>query len=146
MDDVLRDLAHDLGSHQHRVISPNLNGDIGEESNKSKQKKHRNIKESAEVGSERNAQQQGISVTLDVESLKPEGWPYRYSPKLRSRELIRNAFRWLYHERNETIVAVVCHYNVIRSAIGHTIRPENATPICCRLYEDGDLVPAEVVE
>jgi broad specificity phosphatase PhoE len=43
-------------------------------------------------------------------------------------------------DRGATAVAVVCHYHVIRAALGDpTLRPENAIPIECRLHQDGRL-------
>lgn len=82
------------------------------------------------------------SVKLDVETMQPDGWPWRYSPNVKQRDLVREAFRWMYRERNEDVIAVVCHYNVIRSSLsnGNSIRPENATPIRCKLFESGVLI------
>jgi broad specificity phosphatase PhoE len=83
--------------------------------------------------------------TLDVESLLPEGWPFRYSrrPNVKGNDHLRRVFQWLYHEREESTMAVVCHYNVIRSAVsrnGSSLHPENALPIRCELYSNGELV------
>jgi broad specificity phosphatase PhoE len=82
--------------------------------------------------------------TLDVKSLLPEGWPWRYSrPNVKGNDHLRRVFQWLYHERDESTMAVVCHYNVIRSAVsrnGSSLHPENALPIRCELYSNGELV------
>lgn len=79
---------------------------------------------------------------FDVTSLQPKDWPRDYSPRVIKMERIRRVFEWLYHERPETIIAVVCHYNVIRSAVtdGEQLRPMNATPIRCKLHANGDLL------
>ena len=84
------------------------------------------------------------SVKFDVESMQPEDWPWRYSPNIKQKDLVREAFRWMYQEREENVIAVVCHYNVIRSAMvrGNSIRPENAVPIRCKLYSSGILFEA----
>ena len=83
------------------------------------------------------------TVSLDVTSLQPPNWPAA-GPRNNNRgsDRIREAFRWLYQEREESIVALVCHYNVIRSAVldGAQLRPRNAAPIQCSLYPGGELV------
>jgi broad specificity phosphatase PhoE len=82
------------------------------------------------------------SLTLDVTSLQPPDWPRDYSPPVIKRERIRKVFQWLYKEREELTIAVVCHYNVIRTAVidGEKLRPINATPIRCSLYPNGELI------
>ncbi|KAL3941432.1 MAG: hypothetical protein SGBAC_004202 [Bacillariaceae sp.] len=85
--------------------------------------------------------------TIDTESLQPKGWPDKvvHPPNVSKRLRIENAFRWLYHERSEQCIAVVCHYNVIRSLLmkNHTdnISPQNAIPIKCLLTPEGNFVP-----
>jgi broad specificity phosphatase PhoE len=81
---------------------------------------------------------------LDVTSLKPPNWPRDLSPNVLKRDRIRKVFQYLYRERQETNIAVCCHYNVIRSAIvdGPELRPENAMPIRCVLFSNGDVVLA----
>ncbi|CAJ1938926.1 unnamed protein product [Cylindrotheca closterium] len=88
------------------------------------------------------------SGAIDTESLQPKGWPKTArSPNISKKERIENAFRWLYQERSEKCIAVVCHYNVIRSMLTHhyqcNVTPENAIPIKCLLTPEGDLVPAK---
>jgi broad specificity phosphatase PhoE len=85
------------------------------------------------------------SLLLDVNSLQPADWPRDYSPSVIKRDRIRRVFQWLYKERPESTIAVVCHYNVIRSAVidGEKLRPRNATPIRCSLYSNGELVVSE---
>ena len=79
---------------------------------------------------------------LDLTSLRPIDWPRDYSPHVLKRDRIRKFFHSLYHDRDETTIAVVCHYNVIRSAVvdGSTLRPMNAVPIACNLYSNGEVV------
>jgi broad specificity phosphatase PhoE len=79
---------------------------------------------------------------LDVTTLQPTDWPRDYRPMVIMMERIRQSFLWLYNERDESVIAVVCHYNVIRSAvIGRAdLRPSNAIPIRCTLFSNGDLV------
>jgi hypothetical protein len=85
-------------------------------------------------------------LSVDVTSLQPADWPRDYSPSVIKRERIRRAFQWLYQERTESTIAVVCHYNVIRSAVmdGEKLRPQNATPIRCCLYPNGELIVQEL--
>lgn len=82
---------------------------------------------------------------LDVTSLKPSDWPRDVSPSVLKRDRIRKVFQYLYREREETSIAICCHYNVIRSAVvdGPQLRPENALPINCVLFSNGDLVIAD---
>lgn len=82
---------------------------------------------------------------LDVTSLQPPDWPRDVSPNVLKRERIRKVFQFLYQAREETCMAVCCHYNVIRSALvdNAQLRPVNAVPINCHLYSNGDLVLAE---
>lgn len=85
------------------------------------------------------------SVALDTATLQPQDWPRDYTPSVIKMDRIRHAFQWLYQDRKETVIAVVCHYNVIRSAVvdGETLRPRNGIPIRCKLYSNGDLVVDE---
>jgi ERI1 exoribonuclease 3 len=85
----------------------------------------------------------GKSAELDYLSLQPKGWPNSQFEEARVRR-IRKAFEWMYVERKEKVFAVVCHHNVMRTAIyGATSpsSPENATPIKCQLFISGNLVP-----
>jgi broad specificity phosphatase PhoE/SAM-dependent methyltransferase len=84
------------------------------------------------------------TTTLDVETFRPPDWPRDYFPAVVKRDRIRKFFECLYHDRTETTIAVVCHYNVIRSAVtdGANLRPANAVPIPCLLHSNGDLVLA----
>lgn len=87
------------------------------------------------------------SGTIDTESLQPKGWPGKVHPSdISKKEKVKSAFRWLFQERSENYIAVVCHYNVIRSllTINHVcnVEPQNAIPIKCLLTPGGDLVPA----
>lgn len=82
-----------------------------------------------------------VSAPIDYVSLQPENWPNvsDYSPKSTRIRRIQEAFRWLFHERPERVLAVVCHFCVIQSALDVPIRPINATPIACRLSHNGRL-------
>jgi len=81
-------------------------------------------------------------VALDTTSLQPVGWPNNDEPTNENR--IQNAMRWLAEKRDESVVAVVCHYNVIREAVteGNHLSPSNAVPIRCQLYPNGKVVLA----
>jgi broad specificity phosphatase PhoE len=85
--------------------------------------------------------------TIDVTSLQPDDWPRDVSPNVIKRDRLRKVLQWLYHERAETTLAVVCHFNVIQAAICNgkelNVRPANAMPLCCQLYSNGDLILAE---
>jgi broad specificity phosphatase PhoE len=87
-----------------------------------------------------SSRQEGL--LLDVTTLQPTDWPRDYCPPVIMMERIRKAFQRIYHECEETVIAVVCHYNVIRSAVvgRKDLRPSNATPIRCTLFSNGDLV------
>jgi broad specificity phosphatase PhoE len=88
--------------------------------------------------------------TIDVTTLQPDDWPRDVSPNVIKRDRLRKVLQWLYHERAETTLAVVCHFNVIRSAVCNgkelNVRPANAMPLCCQLYSNGDLILIEAVE
>lgn len=82
------------------------------------------------------------SATMDVDTLQPPDWPRDYSPAVVKKDRLRKFFHYLYHSRSETTMAVVCHYNVIRSVVsdgGASLRPANAIPIECRLHSNGDV-------
>eukprot|EP00546_Thalassionema_frauenfeldii_P019074 CAMPEP_0178894596 /NCGR_PEP_ID=MMETSP0786-20121207/105_1 /TAXON_ID=186022 /ORGANISM="Thalassionema frauenfeldii, Strain CCMP 1798" /LENGTH=252 /DNA_ID=CAMNT_0020564705 /DNA_START=249 /DNA_END=1007 /DNA_ORIENTATION=- len=86
-------------------------------------------------------------VTIDLTSLQPKRWPNPHSSISRKDE-VRNAFQWLYTNRQEQTIVVVCHYNVIRSLLSDnlgrcSIKPKNGIPICCLLKADGNLVTVE---
>ena len=87
---------------------------------------------------------QKASPSLDFKSLQPHDWPRDYRPNVVKRDRLRKLLEWLYNERQETTIAIVCHYNVIRSLIVDSstlnIRPKNAMPICCLLHSNGDLI------
>jgi len=82
------------------------------------------------------------SLLCDFVSLQPKEWPRDYSPRVIQIDRIQRVFKWLYETRQESVIAVVCHYNVIRSAVTDCdqVRPMNAVPIRCTLYSNGDLV------
>lgn len=88
-------------------------------------------------------------VAIDMTSLQPAEWPRETaSSNVPKSERLQLAFEWLYKERSERTIAVVCHYNVIRAILqdrlGRTsIRPENADPIKCLLSPDGSVVTTE---
>jgi ribA/ribD-fused uncharacterized protein len=85
------------------------------------------------------------SLLLDTTSLQPAGWPQQStSESSKTKTRIQNALSWLSAEREESTIAVVCHYNVIREAVkdGKSLSPVNATPIRCCLYPNGELVLA----
>mmetsp|Transcript_13189 Transcript_13189/g.20561 ORF Transcript_13189/g.20561 Transcript_13189/m.20561 type:complete len:271 (-) Transcript_13189:2396-3208(-) len=63
----------------------------------------------------------------------------RKSPSAKGQ--IRDFLLWLYQERTEQVIAVVCHYNVIRCMLGPMLSPQNALPIPCELSHDGQLEP-----
>jgi broad specificity phosphatase PhoE len=79
---------------------------------------------------------------VDIVSLQPRDWPRDYSPSVVKRDRIRKVFHHLYHERDEICFAVVCHYNVIRSAVVDSagLAPVNAIPLACHLYSNGDVI------
>ena len=86
------------------------------------------------------------NTTIDVESLQPKDWPRDYSPAVVKRDRVRKVLHWIYNERPESTIAIVCHYNVVRAAVvdGNQLRPRNALPIPCRLFSNGDLVAMEM--
>jgi hypothetical protein len=85
------------------------------------------------------------TVSIDVESLMPKDWPRDYSPTVVKVDRIRRVCQWLYYEKSESVIAIVCHYNVIQAAVidgNNRVRPRNAIPIRCQLYSNGDLEAA----
>lgn len=82
------------------------------------------------------------SYGIDVTSLRPSDWPRDYSPSVIKIDRIHKVFKWLYNERQETVIAVVCHFNVIKAAVidSAPLRPRNAEPIRCLLYSNGELM------
>jgi broad specificity phosphatase PhoE len=86
--------------------------------------------------------QRDETVTVDADSLRPKDWPRDYSPSVVKKDRIRKVLHWIYKERPETTIAIVCHYNVIISAVvdGSRLKPHNAIPIRCQLYNNGDLI------
>jgi broad specificity phosphatase PhoE len=85
------------------------------------------------------------SLLFDIATHQPSDWPRDHSPSVVKRDRIRRVFQWLYKERQEMNIAVVCHYNVIRSVVedGEKLRPRNADPLRCNLFPGGELVVAE---
>lgn len=86
--------------------------------------------------------QRDETVTVDSDSLRPKDWPRDYCPSVVRKDRIRKVLHWIYKERPEITIAIVCHYNVIRSAVveGIRLKPCNAIPIRCQLYSNGDLI------
>lgn len=82
---------------------------------------------------------------FDFSSLTPSDWPRDHSPIVVRKDRLRRVFQWLYHEREENVIAIVCHHNVIRSAVtdGEGVRPENGLPISCSLFSNGEVVVDE---
>jgi len=81
---------------------------------------------------------------IDYQQLQPPDWPRTDSPKVvRSRHHVPNVFQWLAFNRPERVIAVVCHYHVIRAALQPShddgggkllaLHPQNCEPIACRL-------------
>lgn len=80
---------------------------------------------------------------LDYEQLQPPGWPdsSNDAPKVvRSRDHVPNTFKWIARHRPEQVIAVVCHYHVIRAALRSEdasfdadLKPANCEPIPCHL-------------
>lgn len=83
-----------------------------------------------------------VHENLDVETHQPERWPRDHdtSPKVVRRDNIKQVFQWI-GRRPEHVIAVVCHYHVIRAALedpwnftaGPNVHPENGIPIACEL-------------
>eukprot|EP00980_Cylindrotheca_fusiformis_P002625 scaffold618_cov130-Cylindrotheca_fusiformis.AAC.29 len=87
----------------------------------------------------------GTGVDIDIGSLQPANWPNALPSNVSKHDRLRAAFEWLYDARAEKNIAVVCHFNVIRSLIqdglGRTdIRPQNGVPIKCLLTPEGSLI------
>jgi broad specificity phosphatase PhoE len=81
------------------------------------------------------------SAELDYLSLQPKEWPHPQFNESNAKRM-RKVFEWMC-TREEQVFAVVCHYNVIRSAVygaKSAICPENAVPIECRLLPNGTVV------
>lgn len=78
---------------------------------------------------------------IDYVSLQPDLWPPKanYNSRETKTKRVRAAFSWLYEQREEDVLAVVCHFGIIQAALGFALSPQNAEPISCHLYESGQL-------
>lgn len=77
--------------------------------------------------------------SIDTDSLRPEDWPSIGAKNDKADEL-SNFKSWLYNDRDEDVIAVVCHHNVIVALLGAQVRRVvNAVPIHCELDEGGRL-------
>ena len=80
---------------------------------------------------------------VDYTQLQPPNWPDSTNDVpnvIRSRDHIPNVFKWLASHRPEKVIAVVCHYHVIRAALRldcgslePSLKPINCQPIACSL-------------
>ena len=80
---------------------------------------------------------------VDAKTLVPNTWPIvSYDGKNNRGKAIRRAMEYLYVERAEKTIAVVCHFNVIRQILedGANVRPQNAMPIACDLHPNGQVM------
>ncbi len=80
---------------------------------------------------------------LDCQLLKPKNWPQSAGNESPVRR-IHDVFEWIYMDCKEQTIAVVCHSNVIRTAIygaNAPVAPDNASPLRCKLFMNGNLVP-----
>lgn len=84
----------------------------------------------------------GSTATLDYTSLKPDKWPPTFDVMAKRCKSLAQAMQYLYDDRPEQSIAVVCHYNVIRQIVedAGSLRPENANPIHCELQPTGQVV------
>jgi broad specificity phosphatase PhoE len=84
---------------------------------------------------------------VDSKTLLPDTWPtVLYDGSHNRIKAIRRAMQYLFEERIEETIAVVCHFNVIRLILGdngRSVQPQNATPIPCELQPDGQVVLLE---
>lgn len=84
---------------------------------------------------------------VDSKTLLPDTWPtVLYDGSHNRTKAIRRAMQYLFEERIEETIAVVCHFNVIRQILGDkgsSVQPQNATPIPCDLQPDGQVVLLE---
>ena len=82
-----------------------------------------------------------VLAKIDTTTLQPDDWPRHHDtpPNVVRRDRIRQVLQWLAVTREETVIAVVCHYHVIRAAVQDPyaatteIKPANACPIKCYL-------------
>ena len=92
----------------------------------------------------KDLQQQNLDTScVDYTQLQPPMWPKTTIdvPKVvRSRDHIPNVFKWLASHRPEKVIAVVCHYHVIRAVLRRddgsmdpSLKPINCQPIPCHL-------------
>lgn len=83
---------------------------------------------------------------IDFTTLMPSSWPnMSYDSKLNRSHAIHRAMQYLYEEREEQCIAVVCHFNVIRQIVDNSLRPENALPIACVLKHNGEVILREQI-
>mmetsp|Transcript_19742 Transcript_19742/g.29932 ORF Transcript_19742/g.29932 Transcript_19742/m.29932 type:complete len:275 (-) Transcript_19742:111-935(-) len=82
-------------------------------------------------------------LAIDYTSFMPATWPVdNYAGKASRSNSIRRVMQYLYEEREEETIAIVCHFHVIREIVdeGGSLRPENANPIVCKLYPCGQVI------
>jgi hypothetical protein len=81
------------------------------------------------------------SFTIDTTTFQPSHWPRDTAPGVIKKEKVKKFFQWLYKERQESVFAVVCHHNVIKTVVigGEKLRPKNAELISCSLDSNGEL-------
>jgi len=81
------------------------------------------------------------SLTTDTTTFQPSDWPRDTAPGVIKKEKVKKFFQWLYKERQEKVIAVVCHHNVIKTVVinGEKLRPKNAELISCSLNSNGEL-------
>lgn len=86
-------------------------------------------------------QERDDTCSIDVTTFQPPHWPRDSAPGVIKKEKVKKFLHWLYRERLETAVAVVCHHNVIKTALieGQNFRPKNAQVIRCTLNSNGEL-------
>lgn len=71
---------------------------------------------------------------IDTETLRPDVWPPVHDcvPKVLRRDRVADSLYWLARERPERVLAVVCHYHVIRAALRDSV---DTKPANCEVFE-----------
>lgn len=67
---------------------------------------------------------------IDSVTLQPQNWPRNHdtTPKVCRRDQIRQVFQWIAVNRPERVIAIVCHYHVIRAALDNpTVSPRKGS-------------------
>eukprot|EP00525_Craspedostauros_australis_P002321 CAMPEP_0198128070 /NCGR_PEP_ID=MMETSP1442-20131203/48520_1 /TAXON_ID= /ORGANISM="Craspedostauros australis, Strain CCMP3328" /LENGTH=221 /DNA_ID=CAMNT_0043788159 /DNA_START=38 /DNA_END=703 /DNA_ORIENTATION=- len=117
-----------LGFRQHDIVVQHDLREMGSGIPENWPRKMETVLRELDVGDDRHI------VDADTESSRPT------SGVASGRDRASHILQWLYDERSETTIAIVCHFYVIKALLqSASICPVNAEPIRCTLHSNGEL-------